>query len=235
MKYNSIGIIGGFGAFATLDFFERLLVKFRSDCERNYPRIVMDNNFKMPSRTKSLLDGSGHDIIVQAMAQSMRLMLREDVEKIIMVCGAAHCFLDDVFHVVPEAKARVLHIVDSLGADLQLEQVHNATVLAAEGTLSQNLYGLHLKKFEVNCASPTESQYPTLRFFIEAVKQNNLDQETLVQFIEFLSGFSSPNIILGCTEFPVIVRAVQQHPVLSASIEKYHFWDPLESVLKALE
>ena len=51
MKYNSIGIIGGFGAFATLDFFGRLLVRFRSDCERNYPRIVMDNNFRMPSRT----------------------------------------------------------------------------------------------------------------------------------------------------------------------------------------
>ena len=235
MKYNSIGIIGGFGAFATLDFFGRLLVRFRSDCERNYPRIVMDNNFRMPSRTKSLLDGSGRDDIVQAMARSMRLMLREDVEKIIMVCGAAHCFLDDVFDLVPEAEARLLHIVDALGADLQSEQIHDAVVLAAEGTLSQNLYGLRLKKFDVNCISPSEQQYPILRSWIESVKQNNFDEQTLLRFIRFLSGFPTSNVILGCTELPVLVSAARQYPVLLEQIEQYCFWDPLESVLNSLE
>lgn len=206
MKYNSIGIIGGFGAFATLDFFTRFLVRFRSDCERNYPRIIMDNNFKMPSRTKSLLDGSDRDIIVQAMVQSMQLLLRENVEKIVMVCGAAHCFLDDVFQTIPEAKPRLLHIVDSLGIDLQSAEIREVTVLAAEGTLSQNLYAERLQKFDINCASPSIAQYSTLRFFIESIKQNNLDEEVLIKFINFLSEFPCHDVILGCTEFPVIIR-----------------------------
>ena len=235
MKYDSIGIIGGFGAFATLDFLSRFFIRFRSDCERNYPRIVMDNNFKMPSRTRCLLNGSGREEIVQAMAQSMRLMLRENVEKIILVCGAAHCFLEDVFQVVPEAEPRVIHMVDTLGAELQSAQVHDVTVLAAEGTLAKNLYGLRLANFDIDCTSPTEKQYPTLRLFIEAVKQNNVNEEILLRLVDFLSGFPSSNVILGCTEFPVIVRQLRQHPELSKEIRRYCFWDPLESILNSLE
>ena len=101
---------------------------------------------------------------------------------------------------VPEAEPRVIHMVDTLGAELQSAQVHDVTVLAAEGTLAKNLYG-----------------------------------EILLRLVDFLSGFPSSNVILGCTEFPVIVRQLRQHPELSKEIRRYCFWDPLESILNSLE
>lgn len=59
MYHQSLGIIGGFGGYATLGFFQRILEAFASDSERNYPHIYMDNDFTMPSRTKALLEGGG--------------------------------------------------------------------------------------------------------------------------------------------------------------------------------
>lgn len=235
MKYNSIGIVGGFGPFATLDFFQRFLIRFQSNCDRNYPRIVMDNNFKMPSRTKSLLDGSDRDVIVKAIAHSMELMLREEMEKIILVCGTAHCFLGDVFSLVPEAESHLLHIVDALGTDLKQARVGDAVVLAAEGALSQDLYGSRLNYFHVKCETPGKGYYSILRYFIESVKQNRLDKGVLKEFVEFLKNFSSHNVILGCTEFPIIVDRILHYPTLAESIQQYRFWDPLESVLNLLE
>lgn len=235
MEIKSIGILGGFGPFATLDFFQRFLVRFQSDCDRNYPRIIMDNNFKMPSRTKSLLDGSDRDVIVRAMAHSMELMLQENVEKILMICGTAHCFLDDVYKIVPEAEEKLIHIVDALGQKLQCNQIKHAAVLAAEGTLMYNLYGSRLSRFQITCETPGAESYPILRSFIEAVKQNKIDKEIQQRFAEYLSTLSSHNIILGCTEFPIIAHAVQQNPELSCTMDKYCFWDPLEAVLDLLK
>lgn len=54
MYREKVGIIGGFGAYATLNFYKRLLEEFASESERNYPHIIMDNNFTMPSRTRAL-------------------------------------------------------------------------------------------------------------------------------------------------------------------------------------
>ena len=48
MYREKVGIIGGFGAYATLNFYKRLLEEFASESERNYPHIIMDNNFTMP-------------------------------------------------------------------------------------------------------------------------------------------------------------------------------------------
>lgn len=59
MYNQSIGIIGGFGVYATLGFYRNLLEVFTADSERNYPHIYMDNDFTMPSRTKALLEGGG--------------------------------------------------------------------------------------------------------------------------------------------------------------------------------
>lgn len=42
MSYKeSVGIIGGFGAYATLDFYRRFLEKFNCECERDYPHIYI--------------------------------------------------------------------------------------------------------------------------------------------------------------------------------------------------
>lgn len=59
MYRQSVGIIGGFGAYATLGFYRSILEAFASESERNYPHIYMDNDFTMPSRTKALLEGGG--------------------------------------------------------------------------------------------------------------------------------------------------------------------------------
>ena len=40
-----VGIIGGFGAYATLDFYGRLLDSFAVESERDYPNMIIDNVF----------------------------------------------------------------------------------------------------------------------------------------------------------------------------------------------
>lgn len=233
MSYKeSVGIIGGFGAYATLDFYRRFLEKFKCECERDYPHIYMDNDFTMPSRTRALLYGEGYSEVVEKICCSIKGMLDKKADYIVMVCGTAHAFLPDVYVKVPEAKKKIFNIISCLDRKLKKEKVTKIVVLAAEGTLKNKVYQNQLEAIE--CISPDEKYYSQIRYFIESVKQNKINREVARKWYEFISTFECENILLGCTELPVLVKFIEEN---FADLENgyYCYYDPLEAVLDELK
>lgn len=232
MYRESVGVIGGFGAYATLGFYRRMLEAFASDSERNYPHIYMDNDFTMPSRTRALLYGDDYGEVVEMMAASMKKMIGMGADHIVMVCGTAHAFLQDVYKLVPEAQDKVLHIIEILEDSLHAEAVTEVLVIAAEGALQKRIYPQYLEP--VKCISPTEAYYGEIRFFIESVKRNAFDENVYQRFIAFLNTFKCKDVVLGCTEFPVLVEAVKNSR-LEEQMRRYRFYDPLELTVQRLK
>lgn len=234
MYQDKIGIIGGFGAYATLGFYQRILEIFASDSEINYPHIIMDNNFTMPSRTRALLYDEKYEEIVSSIAESIELMIEQEVKWIVLVCGTAHYFLDDVYEKLPSAKEKVTDIIENLGLYLSDNNISDVLIIAAEGALKKKLYPDRLKKYGLEVLNPSEQFYSEIRFFIEAVKQNKLSSEVAYRFIRFLQRFNKKNIILGCTEFPILIKYISElklEPTWKTYWEKCHFFDPLEITL----
>lgn len=151
---------------------------------------------------------------------------------IVLPCGTAHAFLPDVYRIVPEAEEKVLHIVKLLGNTLEEAGVEETLILAAEGLLKKKLYPRWLSK--IKCVNPSEEYYTDIRFFIECVKQDKMDKNCLKKFVDFLSGFGQKNVVLGCTEFPVLVGTIKKSE-LAKELDDYVFHDPLEIVLKQLK
>lgn len=227
-----LGVLGGFGGYATIDFFRRLLEKFSSSTERSYPHVIMDNNFSMPSRTKALLSGEGWDEIVEAITHSMRIMLSENVDAIVLVCGTAHAFLPDVYKIVPEAKDKVVSIIDALGEKLKKEEINQVLIVAAEGTLYRHIFSDRLKLLGIDGLEPSSNEWPEIRRFIEIVKRNNYSDDIAVDFLKFIQNYGRENVVLGCTEFPALVNEFKKsNPAYG---KEYNFYDPLEVVLDKL-
>lgn len=216
-----VGIIGGFGAYATLDFYGRLLDSFAVESERDYPNMIIDNVFSMPSRTRALLTGEGKTEIVDSIANSMKKMLDYDVDCMVMICGTAHYFLPYVYEKLPEAKDKVINILEATGKHLAANNIDKVLILAAEGTLKQKLYSRTLARYNIACVEPEEQYWEEIRYFIECVKQNKYYNELKDRFLRFLDGYDVDNIILGCTEFPVLLRHIDMGEGTS------NFYDPL--------
>lgn len=216
-----VGIIGGFGAYATLDFYGRLLDSFAVESERDYPNMIIDNVFSMPSRTRALLTGEGQTEIVETIANSMKKMLDYDVDCMVMICGTAHYFLPYVHEKLPEAKDKVVNILEATGKHLAANNIDKVLILAAEGTLKQKLYSRTLARYNIACIEPEEQYWEEIRYFIECVKQNKYDSELKDRFLRFLGIYDVDNIILGCTEFPVLLKHIDMDK------EIYNFYDPL--------
>ena len=71
-----------------------------------------------------------------------------------------------------------------------------------------------------------------MRELIEVVKQNKpIDESVKDKFIDLLLEQKSDNIILGCTEFPVIYEEVKDDKRISDLI----IYDPLDSALSRIK
>lgn len=241
MYKQTIGIVGGFGAYATLNFYKALLVAFKSDSERNYPRIIMDNDFTMPSRTRALLYGEEEDVITEMIANSIRHLLSAKADKIILVCGTAHYFLPKVYEIVPEAEDKVINLIELLADKIADKdgKAKEVALIAAEGTLKQCVYEQVLIKKCIHVVKPKEDEYPRVRKFIECVKQNALEENNMTDFLDFLDELlpkeEKRQVILGCTEFPVLVEALEKVPAFAERINSIEFLDPLKMAIDELK
>mgnify|MGYP006317254805 FL=1 len=216
-----VGIIGGFGAYATLDFYGRLLDSFAVESERDDPNMIIGNVFSMPSRTRALLTGEGQTEIVDSIANYMKKMLDYNVDCMVMVCGTANYFLPYVYEKLPEAKDKVIDILEATGKHLAANNIDKVLILAAEGTLKQKLYSRTLARYNIACIELEEQYWKEIRYFIECVKQNKYDNELKDRFLRFIGRYDVDNIILGCTEFPVLLRHINMDKGI------YNFYDPL--------
>lgn len=236
MYKEKIGIVGGFGAYATLDFFKQILDMFASDCERNYPYVLLDNNFTMPSRTRALLTGEDYEIVVEEIARSLKRLCEYNVEHIILPCGTAHAFLTDVYKIVPEARGKIINLIETSGMMLAENEVKDVFVIAAEGSMKNKIYSEIFNAYGISCCYPEEEEYPIVRYFIECVKRNELTEDVVAAFLDFLEKHNKTNIFLGCTEFPVLLNYIFSLEICQKEEwNGYVFWNPLEMVLLELK
>ena len=237
MYRDSIGIVGGFGGYATLDFFKNLLDEFHTGYERDYPRICMDNDFSMPSRTKVLLEDLEEDynVIVKSISNSIGWLIQGGCTHIILACGTAHNFLPAVYMLHPEYKKYVHNIIEITRDYLMEHHFNEVFILAAEGTLKTRIYNSFFEEHNIITNAPKECEYKELRCFIESVKQNKIDRKTGEDFIEFLERYGKPNVILGCTEFPVLISEIKKYNEIANKLNEYKFINPLELTIMKLK
>ncbi len=232
----TIGVVGGMGSYATLNFFERYLNLFKADKEWDRPRIVIDNRCTMPSRVRAILYNEKWEEVVAELADSIQHLISFGCDRIVLACNTSHVFLEDVYKKVPEAKNYVVHIIDSLvqeiSRDKDLSQKEFA-LIATEGTILSGIYQRYFDKYGLKILIPEEETFSMLRNYIEAVKTNRYNDDVLQGFANFLKEQPSNNIILGCTEFPVIYDRMKQW---LGGVELYGIkpYDPLETTLKVL-
>lgn len=232
----TIGIVGGMGSYATLNFFDRYLAMFPADKEWDRPRIVIDNRCTMPSRVRAILYNEKWDEVVGELTSSIQHLMSTGCDRIILACNTSHVFLDDVYKRIPEAEGKVVHIIDTLCKQLSSDK-HAATeeysLISTEGTILSGIYQRYFNKYDLKIIIPGEEEFSQLRFFIEAVKTNTYNDKILADFARFLKSQPSNNVILGCTEFPVIYDHLKKQLGVSALFGVNAF-DPLEASLKKL-
>lgn len=224
MRYlDTIGIVGGMGSYATLDFFRRLLRAFPAEKEWDRPRILIDNRCTMPSRVRAILYQEERPALVRELAAAARGLLSCRADWLVFACSTSHVFLEDVFAILPEAREKTIHMIDTLACDMHRAGVTSACLLASEGTIQSGIYPAYFERYGIALRVPEESALPAIRHFIELVKQDRSSEQARREFAALCREAACENVILGCTELPLLVQ--------DAGIPSVRLWDPLESAI----
>lgn len=228
MSKDVIGIVGGFGSYATLDFFERLLDSIPAEKEWERPRILIDNYCTLPSRVRGILYHENEDEIIEGLTNTIKNFIEIGATKIIVTCNTAHYYLNAVYENIPESKDIVINIIEELAIQLRKDNVNEVSLIATEGTILSNIYGDTFKKYDIKINAPTEEDFFKMRDLIEVVKQKKeVTQNVKNDFISLLKEQKNDSVILGCTEFPVLYKYIKK------DIEKENLtiYDPLEAAI----
>ena len=229
MYQDVIGVLGGMGSFATAHFFEALLRAFPASKEWDRPRIIIDNRCTMPSRVRAVLEGFQYERLVDELTDSVSSLLHAGATKIVLACNTSHCFLPDIYRNLPEARGKIVSIIDVCCQRIASAGEREVSLIASEGTIQSGVFAKGLAPYGIRVRTPENEQYLVQRELIEAVKQDCISSETIHRFIDLVKSFSGDALILGCTEFPVLFSRVPK-----GTFQGIRFYDPLQCVIDAL-
>lgn len=201
MKHDKlVGVLGGMGPYATVDFFAQLVRLTPAEKDWDHLHIIVDNNPRMPSRSRAYLHGEASPV-PDLIAGAQRLVAA-GAQLIAVPCNSAAYFLEEVRAAVP---VPVLDPVAATVAVVRVEQ--RPLVLGGAVTHGADLYGKHLPQR----VRPTDTEQDEVVALIEALK--HLDtSDAVVARVEALvaAGLArgADAVILGCTEFGLIADRV---------------------------
>lgn len=206
-KTKVIGVLGGYGPYATNDFYKLILNAVSAKKDWDYPHVIIDSNPKIPSRARAYL--FNEESPIPYMVEGIERLKRAGADFFICPCNTAHYFLRQI----DSLSLPFLDMVDITLAKINEDKVKKIGILGSEVTILANLYKekLNTNNVEVENVNHLED----VRFIIEAGKQNKNLEEAKNLMLSLINNFKDNGaeaVIYACTELPIILP-IEQSPL----------------------
>ena len=216
-----IGILGGMGTNAGLDFCNKLAKLNRGKMDQKYPMFILYNKSNIPERPKNL---KKYYNVLNALVDGCKMLQRNKCKFIVMPCNTAHFWYDDV---QKKINVPILSIPKEVYKNTKKNISKNSKIglLATEATLNNNIY----HKFFLNdyaLISPNKNlQKNSVNKAITLVKKGRVKEaeKILRPAVNQLIKKKCKKIILGCTELPIAIFAYKS---FKKAIKSKIFIDP---------
>ena len=216
-----IGILGGMGTQAGLDFCNKLAVLNRGKIDQEYPLFILYNKSNIPGRpesigvqTKNLSNKSSdkkskkkYNNVLKSLLKGCQLLKKSKCKFIVIPCNTAHYWFDDL---KKKIKLPIINMPKEVFNEIKkVKKNSEIGLLATEGTLKTGIYNKFFDK-KYNLIYPNLSlQKNSVNRAIKLVKMGNVKQASKVikPAVNYLIKKNCKKIILGCTELPIAIFA----------------------------
>ena len=216
-----IGILGGMGTQAGLDFCNKLAKLNRGKLDQKYPMFILYNKSNIPERPKNL---EKYYNVLNALVDGCKMLQRNKCKFIVMPCNTAHFWYDDV---QKKINVPILSIPKEVYKNTKKNISKNSKIglLATEATLNNNIYHKFFLK-DYDLISPNKNlQKNSVNKAITLVKKGRVKEaeKILRPAVNQLIKKKCKKIILGCTELPIAIFAYKS---FKKAIKSKIFIDP---------
>ena len=197
-KEKIVGILGGMGPYATVDFFSKILLFTPAKKDSEHLRILIDNNVKIPSRTRALLYDEQSP--VPMMIESINLLADMGADFAVVPCNSAHYFYPDVS---PHIRIPWLNQISIVSNAVKKLGASRPLILGGYVTITKKLF----TNFLHDAQYLDKNDNSNIVEFIEEIKLNSCLSNSSINKLEKIISKRKEDIdciIFACTEFSLI-------------------------------
>ena len=217
-----IGILGGMGTQAGLDFCNKLAMINRGKIDQEYPLFILYNKSNIPGRPESISlhaknssdklgepsDLKKYKKVLKSLIDGCNSLQRCGCKFIVIPCNTAHYWYNDL---QKKIKIPIINMPSEVFLHTKKVCKKNSKIglLATEGTLKTGVYNKFFdKNFELVKPS-NKLQFNSVNKAIQFVKMGKIrEAEKAIKLaINYLVKIKCKKIILGCTELPIAIFA----------------------------
>lgn len=200
-----LGVLGGMGPLATVDFLRKLIEETPAARDEDHIPVITYCVPQIPERVPAI---TGHgESPLPAMLAGIHTLKEAGAVAIAIPCNTAHYWYDDL---VREGGLPIIHIADAALAELAARHIEGRTIglIATMGTLAAGFFQQRLaaRGFQHITNSDADIDQLVLPAIVH-VKRNELDAAAtlLGRAVDILIAAGASGVILACTETPVVL------------------------------
>jgi len=227
-----IGILGGMGTQAGLDFCNKLAILNRGKIDQEYPLFVLYNKSNIPGRPESIGVQTGklnnrlnnktkekrYSLVLESLLNGCNVLKKSKCKFIVIPCNTAHYWYDDL---KKKIKLPIINMPKEVYLHTLKKCKKNSSIglLATEGTLKTGVYNKFFDK-NYNLIYPNSIiQKNSVNKAIKLVKMGDVKTASKIikPAIDYLIKMKCKKIILGCTELPIAIFAFKSFKKIKTS------------------
>ncbi len=213
-----IGVLGGMGPLATLDFFNKVLAATPAKGDADHIPLLIQSDPRIPPRPAAIL-GSGRSPLPELLAGRDRL-IAAGATALAMPCNTAHYWYADL---AKGCSVPFISIVDASIGEIGKLAKPCATIglIATRATLAAKIFDAPLMQAGYTPLLPIDDTMDKLVLpGIEFVKAGHVAQggQLIQQAVQVLLNQGAGAVVLACTETPLALDAVQS-PLRSQCVD----------------
>ena len=217
-----IGILGGMGTQAGLDFCNKLAMINRGKIDQEYPLFILYNKSNIPGRPESISVHAKNSTeklanpnalkkynkVLKSLINGCNSLQKSGCKFIVIPCNTAHFWYDDL---IKKIKIPIINMPKEVFTHTKRTCKKNSKIglLATEGTLKTGIYNKFFDK-DFKLIKPSNNlQLKSVNKAIVFVKMGKIKEaeKAIKPAINYLMKMNCKKIILGCTELPIAIFA----------------------------
>lgn len=218
MNRKTVGVLGGMGPEATIDFMAKVIALTPADTDQDHIHMLVDHNPSVPIRQDHIL-GAGEDPGPAIAAMAKRLE-QAGADFLVMPCNTAQAYEQKILDAV---SIPLISIIDESVAAIAdaAPKAKAVGVLATIGCLQANMYQHAMAAKNLLPVLPDREELEQLMTLVFGVKAGAIDnsvKQSMRELADALVARGAEAIIAGCTEIPLVLDdSMLEVPLISST------------------
>ncbi|MGB7055528.1 MAG: amino acid racemase [bacterium] len=199
-----IGLVGGLGPEATVDYYRMIINKCRNEAGGKVPEIIvysldLSDFPRLEQRSK----------IVQWLGGAINALHRAGADFAVITANTPHIVFDEIVALSP---IPLISIVEETCQVVQSMNLKNVGLIGTKVTMSSDFYQRVFSTHDISISVPTEQEQDYINDkLVSEIIYNRIVEETqqgLLAIIKrMVENYRIEAVILGCTELPLILTS----------------------------